>query len=187
MPDPLKLTIVPQTGKVFETGLRRHLRAARMLVRSPLRQMALVLVNDSTMSELHRRYMNVRSLTDVLTFPIDVDARGKALTGEVYVCVPEARRRAKQHGTRAADEVLLYALHGMLHLCGFDDRTPAGFARMHRTEDRILTSIGIGPVFHPAHAPRAARRARPARASKSRLADAFTRRVTVPKRRGARR
>ena len=35
----------------------------------------------------------------------------------------------------------------MLHLCGFDDRTDAGFAAMHRTEDQILTAIGVGPVF----------------------------------------
>ena len=165
MPDPLKLTIVPQTGKVFETGLRRQLRAARMLVRSPLREMSLVLVNDATMSDLHQRYMNLPGPTDVLTFPIDVDARGKSLAGEVYVCVPEARRRAKEHGTRAADEVLLYALHGMLHLCGFDDRTPAEFNRMHRTEDRILTRIGVGAVFRP---PRTRDRTRRASASAER-------------------
>ena len=35
----------------------------------------------------------------------------------------------------------------MLHLCGFDDRTDAGFAAMHRTEDQILTQIGVGPAF----------------------------------------
>jgi probable rRNA maturation factor len=116
------------------------------------------------MSELHRRFMNVSGPTDVLTFPIELDARGRALGGEVYVCVPEARRGAKSHGTRVADEVLLYALHGMLHLCGFDDRTPAEFQRMHRTEDRILTRIGLGAVFNPA------------RPSKPRLADAFARR-----------
>jgi len=165
MPDALKLTIVPQTGKVFETGLRRQLRAARMLVRSPLREMSLVLVNDATMSDLHQRYMNLPGPTDVLTFPIDVDARGKSLAGEVYVCVPEARRRAKEHGTRAADELLLYALHGMLHLCGFDDRTPAEFNRMHRTEDRILTRIGVGAVFRP---PRTRDRTRRASASAER-------------------
>ena len=73
----------------------------------------------------------------------------RTLAGEVYVCVPEARRGSKEHGTRVADELLLYALHGMLHLCGFDDRTPAGFQRMHRTEDRILTRIGVGAVFEP--------------------------------------
>jgi hypothetical protein len=35
----------------------------------------------------------------------------------------------------------------MLHLCGFDDRTDSDFAAMHRTEDKILTAIGVGPVF----------------------------------------
>jgi hypothetical protein len=44
-------------------------------------------------------------------------------------------------------ELLLYALHGMLHLAGFDDRTARGFATMHRTEDDILTRLGVGPVF----------------------------------------
>jgi probable rRNA maturation factor len=111
--------------------------------------MSLVLASDATMSDLHQRFMDDPTTTDVLTFPLDVDRRGRASSGEVYVGVPEARRRAKRHGTRVADEVLLYALHGMLHLCGFDDRTPAGFTRMHRTEDRILTRIGVGAVFQP--------------------------------------
>ncbi len=180
------LNVTAQVGKAFVSQLRDRLRRAHGLLRPPLREMSLVLVNDRAMSDLHQRYMNRTGPTDVLTFPIDVDPRGKTLAGEVYVCVPEARRRAKEHGTRVDDEVLLYALHGMLHLCGFDDRTPAEFARMHRTEDRILRRIGVGPVFNPAHAPRATRRAQPARPSKSRLADAFTRRVTVPKGRGTR-
>jgi ssRNA-specific RNase YbeY (16S rRNA maturation enzyme) len=46
-------------------------------------------------------------------------------------------------------ELLLYALHGMLHLSGFDDRTDRDFALMHRTEDSILESLGFAPVFHP--------------------------------------
>jgi probable rRNA maturation factor len=44
---------------------------------------------------------------------------------------------------------LLYSLHGMLHLCGFDDRTEPDFRRMHQTEDEILTRLGVGPVFQP--------------------------------------
>ena len=56
--------------------------------------------------------------------------------------------------------LLLYALHGMLHLCGFDDRTAAGFKRMHGTEDRILTRLGVGPVFAPAGKPARRRRRR---------------------------
>jgi len=92
-----------------------------------------------------------------------VDTKGRVLAGEVVVCVPEARRRAAREGTDVRRELLLYALHGMLHLCGFDDRTERGFARMHRTEDMILTQLGVGPVFHrnPNKSPRQRPSARP--------------------------
>ena len=146
------LDVIPETGKMFAGDLKRQLRVAREMFASPLREMSLVLVNDRTICDLHRRFMNDPTTTDVLTFPIDLDRRGRATAGEVYVCVPEARRRGKEHGTRVEDEVLLYALHGMLHLCGFDDRTPAGYRAMHRTEDMILTRLGVGPVFAPAAA-----------------------------------
>jgi probable rRNA maturation factor len=99
------------------------------------------------MAELHQQFMGHSGPTDVLTFPLDEDARGRVTSGEVVVCVPEARRRAEQHGVPVRKELLLYALHGMLHLCGFDDRTDSNFAAMHRTEDEILTAIGVGPVF----------------------------------------
>jgi probable rRNA maturation factor len=149
MTSTFTLDVIPETGKVFAGDLKRQLRVAREMFTSPLREMSLVLVNDRTMCDLHRRYMNDPTTTDVLTFPIDLDRSGRATAGEVYVCVPEARRMSKEHGTRAADEVLLYALHGMLHLAGFDDRTQPEFERMHRTEDRILTRLGVGPVFRP--------------------------------------
>ena len=49
--------------------------------------------------------------------------------------------------TQLNPELLLYAAHGVLHLCGLDDRTAAGFREMHRKEDEILTRLGVGPVF----------------------------------------
>jgi hypothetical protein len=45
------------------------------------------------------------------------------------------------------DELLLYAVHGMLHLCGYDDRTDRDFAAMHRREDHILSRLGVGAIF----------------------------------------
>ena len=94
---------------------------------------------------------------DVLTFPLETDSGGHTISGEIVVCVPEARRRARERGIPLEREVLLYALHGMLHLIGYDDRTDAGFAKMHRIEDDILTALGVGPVFR---APNRSRRAR---------------------------
>ena len=110
------------------------------------------------MAQLHEQFMGVRGPTDVLTFPLEKDEAGNVVAGEVVVCVPEARRQARARGVAVERELLLYALHGMLHLCGYDDRTARAFRTMHRTEDRILTQLGVGPVFSPPRA-RAASRA----------------------------
>ena len=99
------------------------------------------------MSSLHKQFMQIDGPTDVLTFPLDFDANGREIVGEVVLCVPEAARQARLRGTPVDRELLLYALHGMLHLSGFDDRTEAGFRQMHRKEDDILTRLGLGPVF----------------------------------------
>jgi probable rRNA maturation factor len=140
------------------------------MLRPPLRELSLALVGDRRMSELHVQFMDVAGPTDVLTFPLDADARGRVTAGEVVVCVPEARRRARREGTDWRAEALLYALHGLLHLCGHDDRTDRAYRRMHKTEDEILTRLGVGPVFAPAAPPttagttppKQARRAAPA-------------------------
>ena len=70
---------------------------------------------------------------------------------------PHAQAAAQRLNLKVADELLLYALHGILHLCGYDDRTPADYRRMHRLEDRILTQLGIGPIFAAPAAPKAPR------------------------------
>ncbi len=145
----LKLAIHAVIAKKHVPFLRKKLLAAHAVLRPALRELSIALVADRAMSELHRQFMNVRGPTDVLTFPLDLDGQQQALSGEVIVCVPEARRQAKSRGTKVEEEVLLYALHGMLHLCGFDDRTQSAFRKMHRMEDKILTHLGIGPVFAP--------------------------------------
>jgi probable rRNA maturation factor len=144
------LKISPSVGAAHAPYLRRHLRAAHRLLNPPLAELSLALVGDRKMSDLHRQFMNLPGPTDVLTFPLDLDARGRPVSGEVVVCVPEARRQAKERNVPLERELLLYALHGMLHLCGYDDRTDRAFRTMHRTEDRILTRLGVGPVFAPA-------------------------------------
>ena len=147
MPPSLRFTITAAVGRALVPYLRRHLLGAHRILRPPLKELSVALVGDRRMSELHKSFLNVSVPTDVLTFPLDHDGRGRVVSGEVVVCVPEARRRAKAEGVAVERELLLYALHGLLHLCGYDDRTDAAFRVMHRMEDQILTRLGVGPVF----------------------------------------
>ena len=117
------------------------------MLRAPLQELGVVFVGDRRMKALHQQFMGLGTTTDVLTFAIDEDDKGRAISGEVYVCIAEARRQAKLRGVPVEHELLLYALHGLLHLCGLDDRTAPEYRKMHHTEDGILTRLGIGKVF----------------------------------------
>ncbi|MFT3786157.1 MAG: rRNA maturation RNase YbeY [Tepidisphaeraceae bacterium] len=134
-------------GKPYAAYLRKHLPRVVPHLPWKLNNVSIALVGDKTMADLHVRFMDIAEPTDVLTFELDHDARGRCVAGEVIVCVPEARCAAQRNGTRVEQELLLYCLHGLLHLTGHDDLDDASYRRMHRAEDRILTRIGVGAVF----------------------------------------
>lgn len=144
---PCRITIYACAGRQYAAHLRRYLPAAIRIVRSPLTELSVVLVNDETIARLHADHFADPATTDVITFPLDMNARGKAITGELYLCVPMAQRQARLRGVAVRDELLLYAIHGVLHLSGHDDTTSRGYTRMHRKEDQILRLLGVGAIF----------------------------------------
>jgi len=152
-PPVFELTLSATCGRQYLTYLRQHLpRAAALLKHRPAR-FGVLLTGASRMRLLHRRHCNLDSPTDVLTFPIEFDRLGRCTHAEAVVCVPVARQRASEHKTSVEKELLLYALHALLHASGFDDTTDRGFRRMHLMEDRLLIQIGVGAVFGPVSHP----------------------------------
>lgn len=99
------------------------------------------------MAVLNKQFLHQSGPTDVLSFELDHDSRGRVTCGEIIICHAIARQQARALGHPIAHELLLYALHGLLHLCGFDDRTDPAFTAMHAKEDEILARLGVGPVF----------------------------------------
>lgn len=139
--------VAARAHQSFLTYLERWLPQAVESIPAAPRSVSIALVGDRRMAALHEKFSGLPGPTDVLTFELEHDAHGRATTGEIVLCVPFARREAKRRGTTPENELLLYALHGVLHLSGYDDRDPVAHARMHAEEDRILQEIGIGPVF----------------------------------------
>ncbi len=109
--------------------------------------LTVYVVGDARMKAEHLRHFGDATSTDCMTFPMDVDAKGRATEGELLLCWPHARRLAKLHGIDARSELLLYGVHGLLHLCGFEDKTAAGFRTMHALEDKLLMRLGVGAIF----------------------------------------
>jgi probable rRNA maturation factor len=144
-----RITINCHVGGKHAAFLQKKLRAALSRLGSVPAGVTVTIVGARAMSALHWRFLGKRSATDVLSFEVEHDARGRVVEGEIVVCLDIARRESGRRGHPVENELLLYALHGLLHLCGYDDATDAGFARIHAEEDRILTAIGVGPVFGP--------------------------------------
>ncbi|MDR7483255.1 MAG: rRNA maturation RNase YbeY [Armatimonadota bacterium] len=113
-------------------------RAALRATRAPAAtEVEVALVDDATIARLNRRYLGHRGPTDVLTFPGD----SSPVLGEIVVSVERARAQAAALGHGLWREVALLVIHGVLHLRGYDDRTHAGAARMHRRAHAILATL----------------------------------------------
>lgn len=143
----LALAVLAPRRPKIRNLIQRNLRAAHRLLSPALAELSVAVVDARQMGELHAQFLADLAPTDVLTFELEHDAAHRPTAGEVILCIDVAMEKARQHGVPVEQELLLYALHGMLHLCGYDDRTPAAYQRMHAAEDRILSRLGIGPVF----------------------------------------
>lgn len=128
--------------------IEEHLRAATAHIDRPIARISVRLLDDAQMSELHGRATGDPDPTDVLTF--ESSAQGEPLEADIALCVDVAEREAGRRGHAAERELLLYALHGLLHCAGHDDHDDRAWKAMHEAEDRILETIGIGATFRGA-------------------------------------
>ena len=93
-----------------------------------LSEIEISLVDDPTIARVHADFMDLADPTDVITFH----------HGEILISTDTAGRQAPDYGRSLRDEVALYVIHGLLHLAGFEDKSPAEFDRMARTQEAVL-------------------------------------------------
>ncbi len=96
-----------------------------------LAEVEISIVSDEMISQVHADYLNDPTPTDVITFPY----------GEILVSIDTAASEAQQHGHSTEDELLLYMIHGLLHLNGHLDAEEADRIAMHEVQDRIWAEV----------------------------------------------
>ncbi|MDE1977257.1 MAG: rRNA maturation RNase YbeY [Elusimicrobia bacterium] len=99
----------------------------------------LIFVGRRRMRALNKRFLRHSHDTDVVAFAY---GEGPAF-GDVFVSAFQARRQARELGHSALEEVLTLAVHGCLHLAGYDDHKPKDKAAMFRRQDAALKSLGF--------------------------------------------
>lgn len=116
-------------------------RAVRLVVEGEgvkSAEIGLALVTDEEIAALNWQYLRHQGPTDVITFPLS-EPDAVPLEGEIVLSAETARREAARRGLEPLRELCLYVIHGVLHLCGYDDRTQAR-RRLMRVRERLYLS-----------------------------------------------
>lgn len=124
-------------------------------------ELGIILVGAKEMASLNEKFLQHEGPTDVITF--DYGSRVEStvqspqskverlrtrdsglwshLHGEIFICIPEAERQAKEFGTNWFSEVARYIIHGILHLTGHDDLEPVARKKMKREENQLVRKL----------------------------------------------
>ncbi|MCK4859245.1 MAG: rRNA maturation RNase YbeY [Candidatus Omnitrophica bacterium] len=91
----------------------------------------LVIIGEARMRKLNKKYRKINRVTDVLAFDY----------GEIFICLPQARKQAKQLGNILKKELAILLIHGILHLAGYDDETKIGYNKMVKKQEEVWQKL----------------------------------------------
>lgn len=138
----------PRWRKVRDLAVR--LKAAVPLAlkrgKAPRRAaLSVLLTDDAQLRALNHDFRGLDKPTNVLSFPAAANA--DAYLGDVALAYETTRNEARAAGKRLADHATHLAVHGVLHLLGFDHVTPRQAREMEPLETRILAELGIADPY----------------------------------------
>lgn len=125
--------------------------------------LSVTLVDNPTIHRLNREHLQHDYPTDVISFPLEWTcagespedrvglsegrAKGALIEGEIVISTDYAEEMARRCGWSSQNELTLYAVHGMLHICGYDDLTPDEKQVMRSREKAILGHLGVEVTY----------------------------------------
>jgi probable rRNA maturation factor len=107
-------------------------------------EISVAFVDSGTIRQLNQRYLKHDEPTDVLSFPLS-DSK-KKLLGELVIGAEVGLGQAESRGHDVQTELALYVIHGLLHLCGYDDATEREASEMRERERHYLRELGLPDI-----------------------------------------
>ncbi len=101
----------------------------------PLASLNVIITDDIHLREMHKRYLDDDSPTDVLTFNL---GKKDAIEGEIYISLDRAKDQAALYNVSLLEELSRLIIHGILHLAGLDDQNAASRREMKKKEDLFV-------------------------------------------------
>ncbi len=136
----------PQEVVPIDRGrMRAVARAVLDGENEPQAEISLAFVDNTTIHTLNKRYLQHDEPTDVLSFPLS-DPGAAKMSGELVIGAEVALAQAQERGHDVQAELALYVIHGLLHLCGYDDHDEADARAMRERERHYLQKLGLPDV-----------------------------------------
>lgn len=120
---------------------RKAIKACAELQGEDFQEFTLHFVEKEEICRLHDEYFDDPSPTDCISFPIDGPDEPYRILGDVFICPEVAKAYVEKKGGGFKQEAMLYAVHGLLHLFGYDDMTPKEKRVMRRYEKKHLLNL----------------------------------------------
>ncbi len=133
-------------GEFYPIDTDRMKRAVRFVLEQAGIQKGLMeidIISDETIHQTNIEFLGHDYPTDVLAFEMDSDPEKHTLEGNILISAETAAASAPEYGWSAEEELLLYAVHGSLHLVGYDDHEGSDAQAMRDQERITLESVGI--------------------------------------------
>lgn len=123
-------------GRLQSSGNRAVTEVLKVIkgnvaVLGKLDEVEVNLLDDVGISDIHLRFMEIPGATDVITFD----------HGEIHISVETAKSQAREYGNHFEQEMMLYIIHGLLHLAGYEDATDKEYALMDEMQQSILSEV----------------------------------------------
>jgi probable rRNA maturation factor len=143
----IKVTVAnPQEAVVIERArMRQIVQTVLEGEDEPDAEISLAFVDNPTIHQLNQRYLKHDEPTDVLSFPLS-DPGARKLQGELVIGAEVAKAQAEERGHAVDAELALYVIHGILHLCGYNDHEPDDASLMSEREQHYLQLLGLPPI-----------------------------------------
>ncbi len=129
------------------SGLKGLLNYALEYLKLDNVEFNIIIIDNPRIHEMNKKYRGVDRETDVITFALedhkDIEFEDVRILGDVYISIDKARSQAVEYGHSLKREISFLAIHGLLHLLGYDHMKPEDEKVMFDLQDKILDSYGI--------------------------------------------
>jgi probable rRNA maturation factor len=138
--DAIEITNLSKVKRIKIKNIRKVLSLVFSSLGIPYAQASILLCDNNFIRKLNRKFFNESGVTDVISFPLK-DAINPQYLGEVVICVEEAKNSSKLYGNTWQEELVLYLIHGILHILGFDDIKAKDRLKMQAKQEKILSKL----------------------------------------------